>query len=126
MLFVFDSEVLSPLHYASHQPGEKVSDSDINAWAALEHHFFDVDEAMHVREEVAKMPKPAQRKKKPKPKKKMECPANVKKIRPGALHHIRCLDTMITTMCGFGLIASTPGEDEEPKGLMHEEGIRPI
>lgn len=82
---------MSELHYKGYQAGEKVKDTDIQAWADWEHHFFDVDEALNLREKVAAMPKPAAGKKKPKPKRKMKCPVNVKTIRSGALHHIKLL-----------------------------------
>ena len=114
------------LHYKGYQAGEKIKDTDIQAWADWEHHFFDVDEALNLREEVAAMPKPAAGKKKPKPKRKMKCPVNVKTIRSGALHHIKLLDKTLTTLLGIGLAAFTPNDDERHRGLVREEGIPPV
>ena len=43
---IFDLQVVSELHYKGYQAGEKIKDTDIQAWADWEHHFFDVDEAL--------------------------------------------------------------------------------
>ena len=94
------------MHYHGHEPGEKVTDEDIQEWADFEHFFFDAEEAMVVRSRVAEAK--AKRKAKARPKIKFKVPVVVKMVRSGGFHHMKTLDKILQTMLGKGLVMFCP------------------
>ena len=104
------------MHYHGHEPGEKVTDEDLQEWADLKTNPLNAEEAMVVRSRVAEAK--AKGKAKARPKIKFKVPVVVKKVRSGGFHHVKALDNILQTMLGKGLVMFCPEESYIGRGLV--------
>ena len=91
-------QILPDHYHKAWQPGDEISEYDLQLWSPRENSFFDLEAAMDHREKVKAVPKD-----KAKPRRNIRAPISVRTVRASSFQHLRVLDNICYNTLGEGL-----------------------